>query len=412
MPKDRYLDEFPEAQERARESEKTPSGGVPTKENRLSLILERLSHAGLGETVYRVGTAFLTIALILLAVVGMRLFYVHFQQAEINQPNAAVMAAEAATPTPTAIPAVIPVYTFSKSAYDHGITRLVMLHTTIPSRPRTEIITYTVKKDDNIFAIAEMFGLKPETILWGNFYTLADNPELIYEGQVLNIMPTDGTYHRWSEGEGLNGVAHGYDVTPDVLISWPGNHLDPASLGDLSHPNIEPGTMLFVPGGHRDFVTWSAPRISRDNPGVARILGPGSCGTVVDGAVGTGAFIWPANNHRLSGYDYSPSTNHFGIDIAGGLGEAVYASDNGVVVYAGWNDWGYGNVVVIDHDGGWQTLYAHLSSFNVGCGYSVYQGDVIGAFGSTGRSSGPHLHFEMLNESYGKVNPWNFLPPP
>ena len=412
MPNDRYLDEFPEAQEQARESEKAPSGGEPTKENRLSLILERLSHAGLGETVYRVGTAFLTIALILLAVVGMRLFYVHFQQTEISQPNAAVMAAEAATPTPTAIPAVIPVYTFSKSAYDHGITRLVTLHTTIPSRPRTEIITYTVKKDDNIFAIAEMFGLKPETILWGNYYTLADNPELIYEGQVLNIMPTDGTYHRWSEGEGLNGVAHGYDVTPDVIISWRGNHIDPASLGDLSHPNIEPGTMLFVPGGHRDFVTWSAPRISRDNPGVARILGPGSCGTVVDGAVGTGAFIWPANSHRLSGYDFSPSTNHFGIDIAGGLGDAVYASDNGVVVYAGWNDWGYGNVVVIDHDGGWQTLYAHLSSFNVGCGYSVYQGDVIGAFGSTGRSSGPHLHFEMLNESFGKVNPWNFLPPP
>ena len=81
-----------------------------------------------------------------------------------------------------------------------------------------------------------------------------------------------------------------------------------------------------------------------------------------------------------------------------------------MVVYAGWNDWGYGNVVVIDHDGGWQTLYAHLSSFNVGCGQSVYQGDVIGAFGSTGNSSGPHLHFEMLNESYGKVNPWNFLP--
>jgi murein DD-endopeptidase MepM/ murein hydrolase activator NlpD len=130
----------------------------------------------------------------------------------------------------------------------------------------------------------------------------------------------------------------------------------------------------------------------------------------VDGAVGTGAFIWPTVNHILSGYDYSPSTNHFGIDIAGALGNAVYAADNGVVVYAGWNDWGYGNVIVIDHDGGWQTLYAHLSALNVGCGYSVYQGDVIGAIGSTGNSSGPHLHFEMLNESYGKVNPWNFLP--
>jgi murein DD-endopeptidase MepM/ murein hydrolase activator NlpD len=130
----------------------------------------------------------------------------------------------------------------------------------------------------------------------------------------------------------------------------------------------------------------------------------------MDGAVGTGAFIWPSNSHYVGGYEYSPSTNHFGIDISGSLGDAVYASDNGVVVYAGWNNWGYGNVVVIDHGAGWQTLYAHLSAFGVGCGQSVYQGSVIGAYGSTGNSSGPHLHFEMLNESYGKVNPLDFLP--
>jgi hypothetical protein len=410
MSNDPNLDEFPTAEEGVKESGQTPSGGEPTKVSRLSLIWERLSHAGLGETVYRLGTAFLTIALILLAVVGMRLFYLHFQQSEVSQPGDAALAAEAATPTPTAIPAIMPVFTVDGPAYKHGISRLALIHTTIPSRPRTEIITYTVQTDDTIFGIAEMFGIKPETILWGNYYTLTDDPHNLLPGVVLNIMPMDGTYHRWSEGEGLNGVAHGYDVAPEVIVNWPGNHLDPVTLGDYSHPSIEPGTMLFVPGGHRDFVTWSAPRISRDNPGVARILGPGSCGTIVDGAVGTGSFIWPTVNHWLSGYDYSPSTNHFGIDIAGTLGDAVFASDNGVIVYAGWNNWGYGNVVVIDHDGGWQTLYAHLSSFNVGCGQSVYQGDVIGAIGSTGNSSGPHLHFEMLNESYGKVNPHNFLP--
>jgi hypothetical protein len=220
----------------------------------------------------------------------------------------------------------------------------------------------------------------------------------------------DGTYHRWSAGEGLNGVAHGYDVTPEAIVNWPGNHLDPATLGDFAHPNIEAGTMLFVPGGRREFVSWSAPRISRDNPGVARILGPGSCGVVTDGAVGTGTFIWPTVEHWRSGFDYSPETNHPGVDFAGSMGNAVYASDSGVVVYAGWNDWGYGNVIVIDHGAGWQTLYAHLNSINVGCGQSVYQGDMIGGVGSTGRSTGPHLHFEMLNESYGKVNPWNFLP--
>ena len=410
MPNDPYLDEFPTNEEDVKESKPTTWGDTAAKESRIQLIRGRLFHAGVGETVYRLGTAFLTIALILLAVVGMRLFYLRFQQTDVSKPQEAALAAEAPTPTPTAIPAILPDYQPVQTAYIHGISRLALIHTTIPSRPRTEITTYTIQKGDTIFGIAEMFGLKPETILWGNYYTLLDDPHNINPGVVLNIMPEDGTYHRWSEGEGLNGVAHGYDVAPDVIVNWAGNNLSPATLGDYSHPNIEAGTMLFVPGGTRDYVTWSAPRISRDNPGVARILGPGSCGTIVDGAVGTGAFIWPANNHLLSGYDYSPSTNHFGIDIAGGLGDAIYASDNGVIVYAGWNDWGYGNVVVIDHDGGWQTLYAHLSVLNVGCGQSVYQGDVIGYFGSTGNSSGPHLHFEMLNESYGKVNPWNFLP--
>src|SRR4030042_800964 len=106
MPNDPYLDEFPGAEEQARESKQTPIGGEPTKESRLLLIWERLSHAGLGETVYRVGTAFLTIALILLAVVGMRLFYLHFQQADVHQPSEAALAAEAPTPTPTVIPAI------------------------------------------------------------------------------------------------------------------------------------------------------------------------------------------------------------------------------------------------------------------------------------------------------------------
>ncbi|MFZ2095084.1 MAG: peptidoglycan DD-metalloendopeptidase family protein [Anaerolineales bacterium] len=412
MSNDPYLDEIPATEDEVKVSQAAPPGDIGAEESRRQSVWERLSQQGLGEKVYRLGTAFLTVALILLAAVGMRLFYLHFQQPEINPPREAALAAEAPTATPTAVPAVMPAFATGGSVYQYGIIRLALIHTTIPSRPRTEIITYTIKEGDTIFGIAEMFGLKPETILWGNYYTLSDDPHYIHPGLVLNIMPMDGTYHRWSEGEGLNGVAHGYGVTPDVIVNWPGNHLDPATLGDYSHPNIEPGTMLFVPGGQRDYVTWSAPRISRSNPGVAKILGPGFCGTIVDGAVGTGSFIWPANNHWLSGYDYTPSINHFGIDIAGGLGDAIYAADNGVVVYAGWNDWGYGNVIVIDHGNGWQTLYAHLSALNVGCGYSMYQGDVIGYFGSTGNSSGPHLHFEMLNESYGKVNPWNFLPPP
>jgi hypothetical protein len=410
MSTDKYLDEFPAAEGEPFQSES--SGGKEAKENRLVIIWDRLSRAGLGETVFRAGTNLLLIAVLVVVVWGMRLFLVHLQEtgAAPIQGAALVRAAALATATPLPPQPELPPFPKVQPTYAQGIPRRALMHTTIPSRPRTEVITYTVQEGDTIFGIAEMFGLKPETILWGNYYTLADDPHRLSPGQELYILPMDGTYHRWSEGEGLNGVAHGYNVTPEEIINWPGNHLDAETIGDWAHPNIEPGTLLVVPGGYRQFVTWSAPRITRENPGVAKMLGPGFCGTITDGAVGIGAFIWPANNHWLSGYDFSPATNHFGIDIDGDMGDAIYAADNGVVVYSGWNNWGYGYVVVIDHGSGWQTLYAHMSSIAVGCGQSVYQGSVIGAFGSTGNSSGPHLHFEMLHDSYGKVNPWNFLP--
>jgi murein DD-endopeptidase MepM/ murein hydrolase activator NlpD len=131
---------------------------------------------------------------------------------------------------------------------------------------------------------------------------------------------------------------------------------------------------------------------------------------ITDGAVGGGTFIWPSAHNFLSGYDFSPSTNHYGIDIDGDLGDAMWASDGGVIVYAGWNNFGYGYMVVIDHGNGWQTLYAHMSAIGVACGQSVFQGTPIGSIGSTGKSSGPHIHFEMLHDTYGKVNPWDFLP--
>ena len=426
MSHDPIMEDFPGSDDPDHRSP-AAAGRVSTqgqsKENWILATWDGLSRAGLGETVFRLGTHLLSIALILVVIWALRSFYLYLQgqkqdvsqvesrAPEISTAKEAAFAAGLPTPTRTAAPPALPPFpsTYTLGA---GIPRLALLHTTIPSRPRTEVITYTVVAGDTIFGIAEKFGIKPETILWGNTYTLGDNPHNLLVDQELYILPVDGTYHRWSAGEGLNGVARGYDVPPEDIINWPGNKLDPNALGDWSNPNIEPGTMLVVPGGHRAFVTWSAPRISRTNPGVARLLGPGFCGTVVDGAVGIGAFIWPSNNHFLSGYDYSPATNHYGIDIDGNLGDALYAADNGVVVYAGWNNHGYGNVVVIDHGGGWQTLYAHMSTIAVTCGQSVFQGGVIGAMGSTGRSTGPHLHFEMLNEAYGKVNPWNFLPPP
>jgi hypothetical protein len=379
-----------------------------SRESRFSMILGGLSRLGIADSVLRIGTHMLFIALALLVVWVMRAYYLRSQDPEPTSP--AAQAAVMPTPTPIFELPDLPPFSIVEASYQIGIPRLAQVHTTIPTRPRTEVVTYIVKSGDTVFSIAEQFGLKPETILWGNYFTLADNPNALTEGQELNILPVNGTYHRWSAGEGLNGVAQGYSVTPEEIINWEGNNLNPESLGDFANPNIDPGTFLVVPGGSRDFVTWSAPRITRSNPGVAKYIGPGACGTILDGAVGSGAFIWPSAAHFLSGFDYSPSTNHFAIDIDGDLGEPMWAMDSGVIVYAGWNNFGYGNMVVIDHGNGWQTAYAHMQVITVGCGQSVFQGTPIGTIGSTGKSSGPHIHLEMLHDTYGKVNPWDFLP--
>lgn len=117
---------------------------------------------------------------------------------------------------------------------------------------------------------------------------------------------------------------------------------------------------------------------------------------------GTGRFIWPVPGYSTvtSGYGmrFHPilrqSRMHTGIDIAAPTGAAVVASDDGTVIYTGWLG-GYGQVVVVDHGGGYSTLYAHLSRIAAGNGSQVRQGETIGYVGSTGWSTGPHLHFEV-----------------
>jgi hypothetical protein len=366
-----------------------------------SRLFSTLIGIGLGESMLRAGTTLLSI-LLLGAVIGLlRLFY-----AQAPEPEA-VNALETGPTAPVA--QIEDAAALSETSFG-GIPRLAQVHTIIPSRPRQEVVKYTVVEGDTVFGIAEKFGLKPETVLWGNYYVLLDDPHALKAGQELNILPLDGTYHEWQVGEGLNGISKYYGVPPEDIINFPANNLDPAAIGDFANPNIAPGTWLVVPGGHREFISWSAPLgVTRENPASARVLGPGACDPISGGAVGFGAFIWPANNHHLSGFDYAPNANHWGIDIAGNDGEGVYATDAGVVVYAGWNNYGYGNMIMVDHGNNFQSLYAHLSGISVGCGQSVGQGDLIGAIGNTGRSSGSHLHFEIRSLS-SWLNPWDVLP--
>ncbi len=285
-------------------------------------------------------------------------------------------------------------------------------YTQIPSRERRGVITYTVQAGDTLFGIAGQFGLRPESVLWANYDALQDNPHLLQPGMDLAIPPVNGIVYTVEAGDTVESIAEKYKVTPDAVyvdgFEW--NQLKP---GD----QLVAGASLIIPGGSREFKPWAlsfaenAPQPSTgSSPGAVVARGNiGACGNVAGGLVGTGSFIWPAPKHWVSGSNYAPW--HPGIDLAAKQGDPIFAADNGVVVYAGWNSWGYGNLVVIDHGNGWQTWYAHNSEIYVTCGQNVYQGSVISGAGSTGHSTGPHLHFETRFN--GTIpNPFNVLPPP
>lgn len=204
-------------------------------------------------------------------------------------------------------------------------------------------------------------------------------------GQVLLIPPSYFLCHTVTQGETVVGVARRYQVDPRVILQTPWNEVT-----RLDTP-LEPGRRLLVYGG-------IPPEMPRTRPPSGRLpdeLWP----------YGDGKFIWPVAG-RVS---QSFGNGHRALDIAAPLGRDVVASDNGMVILAGWSDIGYGLRVVIDHQVDYTTLYGHLSEVLVEEGQVVEKGQVIGRVGSTGNSSGPHVHFEVRDFGY-LTNPLQLLP--
>ena len=280
-----------------------------------------------------------------------------------------------------------------------AIGREIQIKTNVPAaKPRYDLEEYRVANGDSVFAIAESFNLKPETILWANYDVLQDSPDSLRPGQILKIPPTNGVYYQWKENDTLEGVATELKASVDDILNYPGNNID------LTNPKVDSGSWVMVPGGEREFVQWLVPTIAKGASGTS----PTNQSACSGGAVGGGGFTWPADSHSLSGNDYW--SGHLGIDIAAGLGAPVYAADSGVVTMAqGGYNYGYGNVIQIDHGNGYSTVYAHLNAIFVSVCQSVGAGQQIGTSGATGNAQGAHLHFEV-RQNGGFINPWFVLP--
>lgn len=263
------------------------------------------------------------------------------------------------------------------------IVPLAQPHTEIPARPRRGIITYTVQPGDTVQSIAEGFGLQPTTILWSN-PDVENAPDMLGIGQGVFILPVDGVYHTVVEDDTLESIAEKYKVEVEDITGLSFNELQPPLFV------IQEGDKLIVPGGAKPYV----PRR------VTSYSGP-----VPTNVTGSGAFGWPVLGTITQGYWWG----HRAIDIGAPTGSATLASDGGYVSFVGWTDIGYGYLVILDHANGYVSYYAHLSQMYVTLGQQVNRGQVIGAVGSTGNSTGPHLHFEIRYNDV-QQNPFVYLP--
>jgi murein DD-endopeptidase MepM/ murein hydrolase activator NlpD len=284
---------------------------------------------------------------------------------------------------------------------DTRVSRQTVPFTVIPERPNRRIITYTVQENDTPIGIAAQFGLKPETILWCNS-DLNKNPELLQVGQVLYIPPVDGACHVVQEGDTLESIAEKYHARIDDIVAYEGNQLEGPPY------TLTPGVRLVIPGGQIEYLVWTVPPKPppRGQTVAGSFVPAGTFYTGPKAGVGLGNFIWPIGTRRISQYYWA---YHRAIDLPAPAGTPIYAADGGTVIFAGWTNVGYGYLVVIDHGNGFTTWYAHQSQYLVDNGDVVTQGQLIGYVGSTGRSTGPHLHFEVRYNGV-PYNPLSYLP--
>ena len=260
--------------------------------------------------------------------------------------------------------------------------------TQVSDKPRAEIVEYKVEQGETLAGIAKKFGVDVDSIKWLN---KGVEEKRVKAGTVLRVPPVTGVVHTVKSGETIYSVAKKYNVSAQAIVDFPFNEF----TNDETFA-IAIGQSLVVPDGEMPDEPIAVPRSN-----LAQQTTP-NAGMVS----ATGSWIWPAAGRITQGF-YSW---HKAIDIANHSGGPILAADSGTVIIAGWPDnSGYGNRVVVDHGNGYRTLYGHLSKIAVVAGQTVKRGDVLGQMGSTGRSTGTHLHFEIRITSGGMMNPLSSL---
>ena len=249
------------------------------------------------------------------------------------------------------------------------------IHTDVSQKPRSESIEYEVQSGDTLSSIAKKFDISSDTIRWENNL----KSDMIKPAQNLRILPLSGISHTVKTGDNLESVAKKYSAQSQAILDFPFNDIP----DDFK---LKIGQVLIVPDG--------VPPESKVKPQPKfqpQYLAQGPSSPTFDAPFGA-SFVWPTSGVITQYFAWY----HQGIDIASRSAPGVAAADGGTVVVAGWPDRnGYGNRVVIDHGNGYRSLYAHLSNIYVSSGETITRGQLIGQMGSTGRSSGTHLHLEI-----------------
>jgi murein DD-endopeptidase MepM/ murein hydrolase activator NlpD len=250
------------------------------------------------------------------------------------------------------------------------------------------ITKYAVKAGETISSIAKKFNISVDTILWKNNL---QPKSTIKPGMVLEILPISGVTYKVVWGDTLGGIASKYGVEGSKILEINGL-LDPSSLRS--------GQTLIIPGGKQ--ASYYKPKTYASAAPVASVTKLFTAGKVT----GTGNMLWPTTARVVTQYF---SLRHKGLDIGLPKGQPIYAADSGTVITSqcGWNG-GYGCYIKIDHGNGILTLYGHASRLDVKSGDEVVRGQTIGLVGSTGKSTGPHIHLEVRVNGVC-VNPLGYI---